>query len=89
MANRQKFLEQELPKDESAHPLEEQFVAEMNALVVKNAEEYYRTMMTEDVRSWNLRYVGMLHLMFSLSASHAMSEVTITLRKQSQEWPST
>ncbi len=38
-------------------PREEQFVAEMNALVVKDAEEYYRTMMTEDVLSWNLRSV--------------------------------
>ncbi|KAI1797722.1 hypothetical protein LXA43DRAFT_1070574 [Ganoderma leucocontextum] len=37
------------------HPQKEQFVAEMNALVVEDAEEYYRTMMTEDVRSWNLR----------------------------------
>jgi len=27
----------------------------MNALVVKDAEEYYRTMMSEDVLSWNLR----------------------------------
>ena len=32
-------------------------MAEMNALFVKDAEEYYRTMMTEDVLSWNLRCV--------------------------------
>ena len=44
-----------MPKDKFSHPYEEQFVAEMNALVVKDAEEYYRTMMTEDVLSWNLR----------------------------------
>lgn len=30
-------------------------MAEMNALVVRDAEEYYRTMMTEDAKSWNLR----------------------------------
>ncbi|HEY1217192.1 MAG TPA: erythromycin esterase family protein, partial [Bryobacteraceae bacterium] len=31
------------------------FSAEQNALVVKNAEEYYRTMFFGDVSSWNLR----------------------------------
>ncbi|KAI0662663.1 hypothetical protein C8Q70DRAFT_1043046 [Cubamyces menziesii] len=49
------IIEHQLGKDAKAHPHEEQFVAEMNALVVKDAEEYYRTMMTEDVLSWNLR----------------------------------
>jgi erythromycin esterase-like protein len=34
---------------------EEAFVAEQNAHVVKNAEEYYRSMFLEDVSSWNLR----------------------------------
>ncbi|TPX68336.1 hypothetical protein SpCBS45565_g03152 [Spizellomyces sp. 'palustris'] len=34
---------------------EEQFIAEMNALVVKDAEEYYRCMLDEDVITWNLR----------------------------------
>ncbi|KAJ8453906.1 hypothetical protein ONZ51_g13336 [Trametes cubensis] len=53
--NRHKIIEHQLGKDAKAHPHEEQFVAEMNALVVKDAEEYYRTMMTEDVLSWNLR----------------------------------
>ncbi|KAI0757165.1 hypothetical protein C8Q80DRAFT_1092744, partial [Daedaleopsis nitida] len=53
---RHKILKQEMRNDKSGgHPRQEQFVAEMNALVVKDAEEYYRTMMTEDVRSWNLR----------------------------------
>ena len=62
LATRHKILAQELPKSENGHPREEQFVAEMNALVVKDAEEYYRTMMTEDVRSWNLRFVGSARL---------------------------
>jgi erythromycin esterase-like protein len=34
---------------------EEAFVAEQNARVVKNAEEYYRSMFLERVSSWNLR----------------------------------
>ena len=55
LLSRQRILEQELPKAKNSHPHEDQFIAEMNALVVKDAEEYYRTMMTEDVRSWNLR----------------------------------
>ncbi|KAJ8494918.1 hypothetical protein ONZ51_g2030 [Trametes cubensis] len=55
LVNRHKIIEHQLGKDAKAHPHEEQFVAEMNALVVKDAEEYYRTMMTEDVLSWNLR----------------------------------
>lgn len=31
------------------------FIAEQNARLVKNAEEYYRTMYRSDVSSWNLR----------------------------------
>src|SRR2546423_13988792 len=34
---------------------DERFFAEQNALVVKNAEEYYRTMFRGRVSSWNLR----------------------------------
>lgn len=34
---------------------EYQFAAESNSLVVKDAEEYYRLMLFEDVKSWNLR----------------------------------
>jgi erythromycin esterase-like protein len=40
------------------------FVAEQNALVVKNAEEYYRNMFRREVSSWNLRDT---HMMESLS----------------------
>ncbi|CAG8562552.1 18620_t:CDS:10, partial [Racocetra persica] len=37
-------------------PIEEyQFAAESNSLVVKDAEEYYRLMLFENVKSWNLR----------------------------------
>jgi erythromycin esterase-like protein len=34
---------------------DEYFVAEQNARVVKNAEEYYRTMLGGRIESWNLR----------------------------------
>jgi erythromycin esterase-like protein len=34
---------------------EEAFYAEQNARLVKNAEEYYRSMFLENVSSWNLR----------------------------------
>jgi erythromycin esterase-like protein len=34
---------------------DELFYAEQNARLVKNAEEYYRSMFLEDVSSWNLR----------------------------------
>ncbi|KAI0082192.1 hypothetical protein K474DRAFT_1586400 [Panus rudis PR-1116 ss-1] len=57
LKNRQKYIEESLPVGENrwGHPSEEQFMAEMNALVVRDAEEYYRTMLTEDTKSWNLR----------------------------------
>ncbi|OCH96563.1 hypothetical protein OBBRIDRAFT_799798 [Obba rivulosa] len=56
LKNRQKYIDEQMTHGGGfAHPAEEQFVAEMNALVVKDAEEYYRTMLTEDVQSWNLR----------------------------------
>ncbi|KAI0932398.1 hypothetical protein AcV7_000486 [Taiwanofungus camphoratus] len=54
VANHQRYIE-EHGLGGGGDPAEEQFFAEMNALVVKDAEEYYRTMMTQDVLSWNLR----------------------------------
>ena len=41
------------------------FCAEQNALVVRNAEEYYRNMFRREVSSWNLRDA---HMMESLGA---------------------
>ncbi|KDQ63837.1 hypothetical protein JAAARDRAFT_148566, partial [Jaapia argillacea MUCL 33604] len=58
LANGQSYISSQLASPEHkrlSHPEEEQFVAEMNALVVKNAEEYYRRMMSEYVATWNLR----------------------------------
>ncbi len=45
---------------------EEQFAAERNARAVRNAEEYYRTMLKADVRSWNLRDSHMMETLEEL-----------------------
>lgn len=41
--------------ENKCHPSEEQFMAEMNAAVVRDAERYYRSMMDEDEIGWNIR----------------------------------
>jgi erythromycin esterase-like protein len=48
---------------------EEAFYAEQNARLVKNAEEYYRSMFLEQVSSWNLRDRHMAETLEAL-ASH-------------------
>jgi erythromycin esterase-like protein len=45
---------------------DEQFQAEQNARVVVNAEEYYRSMFSADVYSWNLRDTHMADTMDAL-----------------------
>jgi len=47
---------------------EEAFYAEQNARVVKNAEEYYRSMFLEEVSSWNLRDRHMAETLEALTA---------------------
>lgn len=42
------------------------FCAEQNALVVKNAEEYYRNMFRREVSSWNLRDTHMMESLVRL-----------------------
>ena len=42
------------------------FCAEQNALVVRNAEEYYRNMFRREVSSWNLRDHHMMESLLSL-----------------------
>ena len=37
------------------HTAEDQFMAEINALISRETEEYYRTMLDRDVEGWNLR----------------------------------
>ena len=45
---------------------DEFFTAEQNARLVKNAEQYYRTMYRSDVSSWNLRDKHMVETLVSL-----------------------
>ncbi len=47
---------------------DEQFYAEQNARLVKNAEEYYRTMFSGRVSSWNLRDRHMVETLDALMA---------------------
>ena len=57
------------------------FCAEQNALVVRNAEEYYRNMFRREVSSWNLRDTHMmeslLRLTNHLSADKAPAKVIV------------
>lgn len=46
------------------------FVAEQNALVVKNAEAYYRAMMHADAESWNIRDRHMVETLERLMQHH-------------------
>ena len=43
------------------------FFAEQNALVVKNAEQYYRNMFRREISSWNLRDTHMMESLLSLT----------------------
>ncbi|HEY4273322.1 MAG TPA: erythromycin esterase family protein [Candidatus Udaeobacter sp.] len=43
------------------------FCAEQNALVVRNAEEYYRNMFRREVSSWNLRDTHMMESLVRLT----------------------
>ncbi|MEY2851436.1 MAG: hypothetical protein RL549_135 [Verrucomicrobiota bacterium] len=45
---------------------EEYFCAEQNAVVVRDAEKYYRTMLRADVSSWNIRDQHMMDTLLSL-----------------------
>ena len=46
------------------------FVAEQNALLVRNAEEYYRTMVRSNAESWNIRDRHMLETLARLVQHH-------------------
>ena len=60
---------------------DEEFVAEHNAVVVANAEEYYRTMFGDRAASWNLRDRHMAdtldHLMAHLDRHDGRSRVVV------------
>ncbi len=50
---------------------EEYFNAEQNAIIVKDAENYYRTMIRGDVNSWNLRDTHMMDTLERLVTFHS------------------
>ena len=50
---------------------EEYFNAEQNAIIVKDAENYYRTMIRGDVNSWNLRDTHMMNTLERLVNFHS------------------
>jgi erythromycin esterase-like protein len=53
---------------------DELFCAEQNALVVRNAEEYYRTMFERQVSSWNLRDTHMMETLVTLANHLAQAQ---------------
>jgi len=55
---RSEYLQDRAEDRETAEEM--QFYAEMDALVVRDAEEYYRAMLDEDVKTWNLRDTHMV-----------------------------
>ena len=62
-------LRRELP-DSRRDGQEAYFVAEQNALVVRNAETYYRTMVHGGAASWNVRDGHMVETLERLMAFH-------------------
>lgn len=56
----------ELARRDGHIAADEFFTAEQNARLVKNAEQYYRTMYRSDVSSWNLRDSHMLETLLEL-----------------------
>lgn len=60
---------------------EETFAATMNAMVVKDAENYYRHMLREDVDTWNLRDTHMTdviaQIISHLQQIHGQNEVKV------------
>jgi erythromycin esterase-like protein len=67
-------LDQLLELEQRAVDGEELFSVEQNARLVKNAEEYYRTMFTGRVASWNLRDQHMVETLDALDG-HLASQV--------------
>jgi erythromycin esterase-like protein len=58
----------ELSRKDGRIPEDEYFYAEQNARLVKNAEQYYRTMFQGRISSWNLRDRHMVETLQSLLA---------------------
>src|SRR5207244_3707672 len=62
-------LRRRRPADSAQDP-EARFAAELNALVVRDAESYYRTMVTGGPESWNIRDRHMADTLDRLVAHH-------------------
>jgi erythromycin esterase-like protein len=58
--------EAELARRDGRVAADDYFIAEQNARLVKNAEQYYRTMYRSDVSSWNLRDNHMVETLVEL-----------------------
>jgi erythromycin esterase-like protein len=52
------------------------FCAEQNAVLIRNAEEYYRNMFRRDVSSWNLRDQHMMESLVSLADHLSLQQQT-------------
>jgi erythromycin esterase-like protein len=68
------------------HNKEEYFNAEQNAIIVKDAENYYRTMIRGDVNSWNLRDTHMMDTLERLVAFHSNNGGSSKKRPKSIVW---
>ncbi|KAJ3030144.1 hypothetical protein HDV00_009087 [Rhizophlyctis rosea] len=60
--------------DDEDGPEERKWVAMMNALVVKDAEQYYRCMLEEDEKTWNIRDNHMVRVLQELVKHHQGSD---------------
>ncbi|KAJ3054507.1 hypothetical protein HK097_001630 [Rhizophlyctis rosea] len=56
--------------DDEDGPQERKWVAMMNALVVSDAEKYYRCMLEEDEKTWNIRDTHMVQVLDELVKHH-------------------
>lgn len=61
-----------IQRNEHLYPTEyeQRLNLKMNALVMSNAEQYYRTSMKNDARSWNIRDEHMVEAIHELQKSH-------------------
>ncbi len=64
-------------KDSHPEDKEKELSAEMNALAVKGAEAYYRTMIRHDIDSWNIRDRHMVEALERLMEFHGEGARTI------------
>ncbi len=66
-------MQQRGQKKRTGEKKEEQFNVEQNALVAKNAEHYYRTMLGGGTQSWNIRDMHMVETLERLVKFHGVN----------------